>query len=136
MLSSHITKNLDMPHSTISAVLTKWKLYGCIMTKKLGHQPQKLSDQAVHNLAHDIDQEWRQYLVMLATRFEVSCNTIQTYICRLGFGNLIAVRKPYLNSTHKAAKLAFTHKFVHWTIEDWYKVIWTNESSFELRKNS
>ena len=35
---------------------------------------------------------------------------------------------------HKAARLAFAHKFVHWTTEDWYKVIWIDESSFQLGK--
>ena len=61
-------------------------------TKKLGHCPQKLSDQAVSNLAHDIDQEQCQNLATLTARYEVSRNTIQTYIRRLGFGNRIAVR--------------------------------------------
>ena len=88
------------------------------------------------NLAHEIDREWHQTLTTLATRYEVSRNTIQTYIYRLGFGNRIAVRKPYLNSMHKATKLAFAHKFVHWRVEDWYKVIWIDEFSFELGKNS
>ena len=46
------------------------------------------------------------------------------------------MRKPYLNSTHKATTLAFAHKFVHLTIENWYKVIWTDELSFVLGKYS
>ena len=87
-------------------------------------------------MTHDIDQERCQILATLAAKYEVSHNSIQTYICRLGFGNYIVVRKPYLISTHKAAKLAFAHKFVHWIAQDWYKVIWTDESSFELGKNS
>ena len=90
----------------------------------------------MHNLANDIDREQRQTLAMLGARYEMSCNTIRTYIYRLGFGNCIVVRKPHLNSMYKAARLAFAHKFVHWTIEDWYKVIWTDEPSFELGKNS
>ena len=39
MLSSHIAENLGMPRSTISTVLTKWKLSNCIITKKPEHQP-------------------------------------------------------------------------------------------------
>ena len=88
------------------------------------------------NLVLDTDQEWCQTLATLVARYEVSCNTIQTYIRGFGFGNRIAVRKPYLNSTHKAARLAFAHKFVHWIAEDWYKVIWTDELSLELGNNS
>jgi hypothetical protein len=61
---------------------------------------------------------------------------MRKYIRKLGFGNRIASRKPYLNVVHKATRLAFARKYKHWTEEDWYKVIWTDESSFELQKNS
>ena len=33
----------------------------------------------------------------------------------LGFENCIAFKKPYLNPMHKASRLAFACKFVHWT---------------------
>ena len=79
------------------------------------------------NLAHDIDQEQRQTLAMLAARYQMSCNIIRTYIRRLGFENHIAMKTPYLKTTHKTTRLAFAHQFLHWIAEDRYKVIWTND---------
>ena len=73
---------------------------------------------------------------MLAAQFHVHRNTIRTYIRRLGFGNQIARRKPYLTIDHRAKRLAFARKHRHWTEEDWKNVIWTDESSFELGKTS
>jgi hypothetical protein len=54
----------------------------------------------------------------------------------LGFGNRIAPTKPYLHAQHKAKRLKFAKAHVHWSGDDWKKVIWTDESSFEFGKNS
>ena len=36
----------------------------------------------------------------------------------------------------RASRLTFARKIVHCTNLDWYKIIWTNESSFELKNDS
>jgi hypothetical protein len=36
----------------------------------------------------------------------------------------------------KAARLAFAKKYESWTFNDWKNVIWTNESTFKIGKNS
>ena len=61
---------------------------------------------------------------------------MRPYIQWLGFRNHIAPKKPYLNQAHIANRLVFVHKYLHWSEQDWSKVIWINESSFELGKNS
>lgn len=40
--------------------------------------------------------------------------------------------KPNLTPTMKEAKLAFAIKYKDWTIEDWKRVIWTDETSVVL----
>lgn len=136
MRPSDIAKDLSMPRSTVSTVLTKWKISGCMTTQSGGHNSCKLSDRALRNLAQDIQQDRRQHLTSLAAKYQVHHNTMRKYIRNLGFGNCIASKKPYLNLVQKATRLAFARKYKHWTEQDWYKVIWTDESSFELGKNS
>ena len=51
----------------------------------------------------------------------------------LGLNSCIAVKKPFLNDNHKAERLAFAKEHTH---EDWSKVIWTDEASFEIGKLS
>jgi len=48
----HIAKVLQMPRSTISTVLTKWRLISCMTTQPKSHVPQKLNSRALRNLAH------------------------------------------------------------------------------------
>ena len=54
----------------------------------------------------------------------------------LGLNSCIAVKKPFLSDNHKVERLAFAKEHSHWTLEDWNKVIWTYEASFEIGKLS
>ncbi|GJJ75043.1 hypothetical protein EMPS_07401 [Entomortierella parvispora] len=63
-------------------------------------------------------------------------DTVTKAILRLNFASRIAAKKPYLKPAHELARLNFAKKHEKWTVEDWKKVIWTDESSFEIGKNS
>ncbi|MBW0591488.1 hypothetical protein O181_131203, partial [Austropuccinia psidii MF-1] len=52
-----------------------------------------------------------------------------------GIFSRIAVIKPHLQPQHFDKQLAFARAHVDWLLEEWRKVIWTDESSFELLKN-
>ncbi|KAG1453827.1 hypothetical protein G6F56_007475 [Rhizopus delemar] len=46
-----------------------------------------------------------------------------------------AARKPFINEKYRKARLAFAKEHKNWTLEQWQKVIWTNESSVEIEKD-
>ncbi|MBW0584762.1 hypothetical protein O181_124477 [Austropuccinia psidii MF-1] len=64
----------------------------------------------------------------------VSTQTIQREIHKLGKHSQIAPKKPYLRPQNFQRRLAFTQAHRHWTINEWAKVIWTDESAFKLGK--
>ena len=37
-------------------------------------------------------------------------------------------KKPLLSSSHKKKRLVFALKYQHWTVEDWKRVIWSDET--------
>ena len=41
-----------------------------------------------------------------------------------------------MSDNHKTERLAFSKEHLHWTLEDWSKVIWTDEASFEIQNLS
>ena len=133
--SGQIAELLEMPRSTISTVLTKWKVFGCSTTGKPKPRSPKLYDRALRKLGRLINEDRRLNLATLAAAFHVHRNTMRKYIHRLGFGNRIAPRKPYLSVTHRKKRLDFARKYSHWTTEDWKNVIWRDESVFELGKD-
>jgi transposase len=136
MKPSVIASLLNMPRSTVSMILTKWKVTGCMVTKKARGRPPPLGDRAIRELSRELLQDRRQSIAQIARNFNVARNTIRKYIHNLGFGSRIAAKKPFLPSHHMTKRLDFAKVHAHWTVEDWKNIIWTDESSFELGKNS
>ncbi|MBW0587198.1 hypothetical protein O181_126913 [Austropuccinia psidii MF-1] len=66
---------------------------------------------------------------------EVSSQTVQKVFHKEGIFSRIAVVKPHLQPHDFDELLAFARSHVDWLVEDWKKVIWTDDSSFELERN-
>ena len=137
MKCKDIAKVFSAPCSTISTILSHWKVYGSVESLKSQYgRPRKLSEQDIWVLYRAVSSNRRHTLVELANLVSVSRTTVRFYLRELGFRNCIAPTKPYLNVKYKADRLAFARAYESWTFEDWYNIIWTNESSFENGKNS
>ena len=67
---------------------------------------------------------------------DVSRWCVRNALHESGFYNRVAQKKPFLTDAHKCKRFEFA--FVHrkWTSEEWEKVIWTDESTFEVGKTS
>ena len=44
----------------------------------------------------------------------------------------IKQKKPYLKPEHQQHRLEFAKKYKNWTYEDWSKIIWSDESKFQV----
>ena len=135
MKCKDIAEVFSAPCSTISTILSYWKVHGSVESlKSQCGRPRKLSERDIQVLCYVVSSNRRHTLVELANLVSVSRTTVRFYLRELGFRNFIAPKKPYLNVKHKADRLAFAYE--SWTFEDWCNIIWTDESSFETGKNS
>ena len=62
----------------------------------------------------------------------VSTSTIRKIFQRAGLVARIKVKKQFLKFEHKKRRLEFARKFQNWTIEDWNRVVWSDESKFQI----
>jgi hypothetical protein len=46
----------------------------------------------------------------------------------MGMRAVAKVKKPLLKLHHKREKMDFAEKYLHWTVEDWKRVIWLDET--------
>jgi len=63
---------------------------------------------------------------------EVSTETIRRTLRRNGLVARTKIKKPYLKKTHRNRRFTFAKRHLHWTISDWSKVIWSDESKFNI----
>ena len=62
--------------------------------------------------------------------------TVRKYLRDEGFFRFKARKKPYLSPKHKKDRLRWGKEHLRWTIEDWSRVIWTDEATFETGLDS
>ena len=59
----------------------------------------------------------------------ISKQSVYRSLKKLGFKKVKKTTKPGLNDAQKARRLEFCQKYRHWTLEDWKKVIWSDETA-------
>jgi len=60
--------------------------------------------------------------------FGVKKQVIRTALLREGFHRRPAMRKPLITETNRLHRLAWAREHVQWTIEQWYQILWTDET--------
>ena len=62
----------------------------------------------------------------------LSVRMIQKVCVKAGYRAHQAARKPMLNERMRLARVAFAVSHLHWTPEEWTKVMFSDESTFRL----
>jgi transposase len=65
----------------------------------------------------------------------VSGRTIRRRLKEMGLRARVARKKPFMSAVHRAKRLAFARKHLGWTLQQWKKVLFTDESTFEIGLN-
>ena len=66
----------------------------------------------------------------------VSESTLRRRLKEIDLFSRIRRKKPFLTAKHKRARLEWAKKYQNWTVEDWKRVIWSDESSIVLGRKS
>jgi transposase len=97
-------------------------------------RPSKLSERNRRSITYQFDSG-RMDNAMEATKFinsvisgHVSVDTVRRALKKEGMRAVVKAKKPYLKPAHRKARLAFAHKYRHWTIDDWSMVLWSDET--------
>src|SRR5215216_1071098 len=63
---------------------------------------------------------------------DFSTPTIRRVLRNNGLVARVKRKMPYLSKKHKKSRYNFAKKYENWTVEDWSKVIWSDESKFKI----
>ena len=61
-----------------------------------------------------------------------STSTIKRCLRRVGLKSAVKTKKPFLSIRHRRLRLSFAKKYRKWTIDDWKRVIFSDESKIQL----
>ena len=63
---------------------------------------------------------------------QIHPNTVRRILKTFGLNGRIAREKPYINDVNKIKRLRWCRAHKDWTLADWRRVLWTDESSIQL----
>lgn len=73
--------------------------------------------------------------MMVGVNVTVTSITIQRSLKKYGFRSCVAAKKPLLTDEHKRIRYIWCKEREDWTLEQWGRVIWSDESRFCLFKS-
>lgn len=136
--SQQVAEITGIAKRTIDRIYKQFQEKGVIKHSTSPGRPTKLSDRDRRSLIRVVNAAPRMPLseITNAAGLGVREQTVRRELRKAGIYSRVAARKPHLTLAHRARRVRFARAHVHWTIEDWKKVIWTDESTFEIGKIS
>ena len=62
----------------------------------------------------------------------ISARTVRRRLLEVGLKGCKTRKKPYLSQANKKKRLEFSKNHENWTPDDWGKIVWSDESNFEV----
>ena len=133
----NISALLELPRSTVSAVIVKWK---CLGQQRLSHQvvghtsSQKGTAECWSAQRVKIGCPWLQHLlrVQTASWSNASTITVSRELHEMGFHGQAAAHKPNIAMCNAKRLLEWCKAYHHWTLEQWKHVLWSDDSRFTI----
>ena len=126
-----IAKKTGISHAIISRLCSKE--YSAL-PKAVGGCPSKLSPTNIHYAQHLISTGRAETAVQVTKALTniinqpLFANTVCQHLKKVGMKAVVKSKHPLPTAKHHKACLDFAYAHKDWTIEDWKKVIWSDET--------
>jgi transposase len=107
---------------------------GITLQSKSPGRPSILSQKTQRHIVHKVQTGQldtaveAQKLITPITERSVSVKTVRRCLRRAGLRGALEVKKPFLSQHHQKAHAEFARAHKNWSVVDWKKVIWSDES--------
>jgi hypothetical protein len=104
------------------------------MPKALGGRPKKLTATDIRHGIRIISSGKADTAVQVhkilqdRTNQDLSVQTVRRSLKRAGMKSAVKTKRPFLSKRHRRERMDFAIAHQYWTVEDWKKVIWSDET--------
>ena len=140
MTRKEVANFYDIPVNTVKSIIRRRNKEATnkSLMKKQGRKL-SLGPRYIRRLLNFVRNNNKQPLFYIASNFKalngstLSQKTIKRYLQKNGIRSNIAASKPYFTSKHIAARLNWCITRQQWSMQQWDKVAFSDESSFTLK---
>jgi Transposase/DDE superfamily endonuclease len=131
LTATNISASTGYSLATVSRLHSKHHSH---LNKSLGGHPAKLSPTNIHYAQHLISSGKAETAVDVAKSLShinnqtVSAQTVRRALKAAGMKAITKKKKPFLSKRHRKARMDFAITHQYWTVEDWKRVVWSDET--------
>lgn len=136
-----IYTHMELPKSTVNNFIKSYKKTGSIKKKPRSGRPVLLTSREERSLVAKIRRNGfttkRKLIEMIKIDFKktVSATTISRILKKNGIKCCSAAKKPLISPKNIKKRLQYVKEYGDWTISDWNKVIFSDETKIMLYTN-
>ncbi len=129
---------LNIPQSTVSGIITKWKRLGMTATQSQSGRPRKMTERGQRMLRCIVGRCRKLSTESIATDLQSSCglqissSTVHRELHGMGFHGRAAASKPYITKCNAKRRMKWCKACRHWTLEQGRRILWSDESLFSI----
>src|SRR5258706_16412626 len=118
-------------YSTVSKLRSQLR---SALPKAQGGQPSKLNSTTIHHAIQIISTGRADTATQVTKSLQetlpesVSVQTVRRALKKTGLKAVVKAKRPALSQHHHRERLDFAKSHQHWTVEDWKRVIWSDET--------
>ena len=118
-----ISTLLELPRSTVSAVIVKWKRLGAPTAQPRSGRPHKLTEQGRRVLKCVAGKNRLSSVATLTTEVQtdsgskVSTSTVRRELHEMGFHGRASAHRPKITTSNAKRRLEWCKAHLHWTLD-------------------
>jgi len=141
MTNREIAKELGVKEGVVQYTLAKVTKYGTAETRSRSGRPRKtnhlvdLSIKKHVGLSPEISSSEIAKELNSVREVKISPTTVRRRLNFLGINSRVKAKKPFISVVNRRKRLAFAKLHRNWSVADWSRVLWTDESKFNALSN-
>lgn len=136
--SREIASLLSIGKSTVNDIIVKYRAGYGLKDRPRSGRPRKTSKKVDRIIKRKSTADVKKTAAEIARDIQdenlanVSRSTVTRRLHDVGLFGRIGIKKPLISKKNKKARLQFAKDHQNWTVEDWKKVAFSDESKFNL----
>ncbi|CAI9558463.1 unnamed protein product, partial [Staurois parvus] len=122
---------LNIPLSTVSGIITKWKQLGTTATQPPSGRPRHMTGRGQRMLKRTVRRSRQLSAESPAKDLQTWCGlqmsptTVRRELHGMGFHGRAAASKPSITKCNAKRGMQWCKACRHWTLEQWRRVLWS-----------
>lgn len=127
--------------TTVHDTVKKFKATGVVKNMPRSGRPKKISSRNGNRIKRYVQQDRFMSAKKVTNILENSVGlhvhprTVNRFLQKEGFKSFVPRKVPHISPKNVKLRLAYAKKYVHMPFSFWEKVIWTDESKYNIKKS-